>query len=423
MDSCLPNPPRSTGARSWLVGAALLLACGIPAAHAELCALDDVPAATLLVPYFEVDLATCGSTNTLVTVLNTVPDNTLVYVTLWTDWGQPTIGFHMYLTGYDVETIDLGAAFCDGSLPVTGPTVSNHGNLSDPPGAPSSCDSIFPFPDPVIFGTLLDRLRNGHTGQPHFTFDGFCAGQDYDDDIARGYLTIDVVTDCQLVFPTEPGYFDGIAALDNILLGEVVETGPLGTFAQPVVHLEADEGFSFFAPGDHTFYGRLVDGQATDRREPLGTTYGMPLVGDPAATELVVWREHFGGNTATCGESPSGLPLPQQAILAFDHEENPSLIPANLGLVTQAVALDPAFPEFGWAFFDERHNGPQTLYQDDLAQAWVGHRTTLAGSPSRLGRGSAVFEAACSGASVVLPTIFNDGFESGDTSSWSSTQF
>ena len=386
---------------------------------AALCALDEVPAATVLVPYFEVDLNDCGSTNTLVTVINTVPDNTLVSVTLWTDWGQPTIGFHLYLTGYDVETIDLASAFCDGSLPVTGPTVSHHGELSDPPGAPPNCELIFPFPDPVIVGTIIDRLRNGHTGQEHFTFDDSCAGNDYGDNVARGWMTLDVVNDCQLLFPTDLGYFDFVD-FDNRLLGEVTYIEPTRTLGMPAVHLEAASIDSVFLPGDHTFYGRLVGGQAQDRRESLATGYGMPLVtaGDTVG-DLVVWREHFGATTAPCGTQPTGIPLDQNDILVFDHEENPALVSPALGLVTQTLDTAPYFPDFGWALFDEGHDGAQAIYGDDLAQAWVAHREVLGGSTSFTGGRAAGLESACTGAENAIPILFVDGFESGDTSAWS----
>lgn len=400
-----------------MVGLAILL---VPTASwAELCAVDDVPAATLLVPYFEVDLNDCGSSNTLVTVINTVPETTLVAVTLWTDWGQPTIAFHLYLTGFDVETLDLGAAFCDGSLPVTGPTVSNHGELSDPPGAPPDCEIIFPFPDPVIIDSLFDRLRNGHTGGAHFTFDDRCAGSDYGDGVARGWITLDVVTDCQLLLPTEPEYFDFIG-FDNRLLGEVTYIEPTRTLGMPAVHLEAAADGSTFLPGDHTFYGRLVSAQAIDRREPLPTTYGMPIMTMGATMgDLVVWREHFGETTAVCGTNPAGIPLAQNDVLAFDHEENPRVLDPSLGLMTQTLPTFPFFPEFGWAFFDEGHDGGQALYGDDLAQAWVGHREVLGGSLSWTGGPAAALESACSGAETVIPIVFADGFESGDTSAWS----
>ncbi len=57
---------------------------------AVVCSTDQAPAATLLIPYFEVDVsdAVCAgaaATNTIVNVTNAVSASILVHVTLWTD--------------------------------------------------------------------------------------------------------------------------------------------------------------------------------------------------------------------------------------------------------------------------------------------------------------------------------------------------
>ena len=55
-------------------------------------------------------------------------------VTLWTDWAIPTLTFNLYLTGFDVERLDLREVLA-GAVPVTGAEVSPVGALSDP-GSP-----------------------------------------------------------------------------------------------------------------------------------------------------------------------------------------------------------------------------------------------------------------------------------------------
>ncbi|HET9767160.1 MAG TPA: hypothetical protein VFS60_09945, partial [Thermoanaerobaculia bacterium] len=72
-----------------VLGSALLL-CPLPAV-ARHCAIDDVPAATLLVPYFEVDLASPTGKQTLLFITDTAPAATLAHVTIWTDWGIPAL--------------------------------------------------------------------------------------------------------------------------------------------------------------------------------------------------------------------------------------------------------------------------------------------------------------------------------------------
>src|SRR5215218_4135209 len=94
------------------------------------CRLADQPAATMLIPYFEVDLADPAGQTTLFSVNNASAKSTLARVVLWTNWGVPSLAFDVYLTGYDVQTINLRDLFA-GTLPQTGPDTSNSGSLSE----------------------------------------------------------------------------------------------------------------------------------------------------------------------------------------------------------------------------------------------------------------------------------------------------
>src|SRR5215813_8349189 len=93
------------------------------------CRVANQPAATLLIPYFEVDLANSGGQSTLFSVNNASSKPVLSRVVLWTDWGVPTLAFDVYLTGYDVQTFNV-RDLLNGNLPETGPGVSNTGTLS-----------------------------------------------------------------------------------------------------------------------------------------------------------------------------------------------------------------------------------------------------------------------------------------------------
>ena len=81
-------------------------------------AIDVVPAGTLLLPYFEVDLANAGGVTTLFSVNNASAAPQLAHITLWTDQSRPTLDFTIYLTGYDVWTVNLGPLFRTGSIPL-----------------------------------------------------------------------------------------------------------------------------------------------------------------------------------------------------------------------------------------------------------------------------------------------------------------
>ncbi|MCP4248823.1 MAG: hypothetical protein GY778_17400, partial [bacterium] len=119
-----------------------LLAPGGQAA-AELCTIDAVPAATLLLPYFEVDLIgpPIKGVNTLFTVNNASATPTIAHVSVWTDWSQPVLDFDIFLTGYDIQAFSLYDVLVRGNLPVTADQQSDQGQdggrVADPT---STCD-------------------------------------------------------------------------------------------------------------------------------------------------------------------------------------------------------------------------------------------------------------------------------------------
>src|SRR4051794_17458917 len=192
-----------------------VLAGSLPAV-AKTCALDVVPAATLLLPYFEVDLTKPDGRTTLISINNASDRATLAHVVLWTDLGVPTLAFDVYLTGYDVQTINLRDLFT-GSLPATadaprdpGDKVSPRGILSEDVGIPG-CEGLLP-PAPVS-PALADHLVRAHQGLASPLLGGKCAAQFLGDSIERGYVTVDVARRCSPLTPADPGYFgpDGVA--------------------------------------------------------------------------------------------------------------------------------------------------------------------------------------------------------------------
>ena len=94
----------------------------------------------------------------------------MVHVTLWSKLARPTLDFDLYLTGYDVVTVNLRDLFTTGAIPQTGPnfdpgddpiTPNAPGEFSDPDAAPAGCD--FPLPTNLP-NSLLTYIRRLHTG-------------------------------------------------------------------------------------------------------------------------------------------------------------------------------------------------------------------------------------------------------------------
>src|SRR3569623_393246 len=189
-------------------------------AIAEIGTIDDVPAATLLLPYFAVDLnpagTSTGTTNlnngitTLFSINYASATAVLAHVTLWTDESIPTLDFDVYLTGYDVQTNNIRDIF-NGNLPVTASAGQDPKDTISPKGPASqdinfaSCSGRLPFTNPALNATLLDHIRKAHTGQASpVVFSGRCSGFNYGDNVARGYITVDTVNSCHLLFPHRP---------------------------------------------------------------------------------------------------------------------------------------------------------------------------------------------------------------------------
>ena len=409
-------------------------------AVAEMCTIDDVPAATLLLPYFECDLSTYpGPTGsqTLFSINNASAAPALAHVTVWTDLSVPVLDFDVYLTGFDVQTMNM----CDivhGVLPKTaedsidaGDAFSNDGGpspIGDPldgnfPGGTGPCvaPNYNPLPGSFVNGHLIPAL----TGQPSNLAN--CVGVDYGDNIARGYVTVDLVNQCNLAFPSTAGYFTTFAEFDNILWGDYFHVDPANNFAQgeTLVHIEACEpgdgylgfvgngaGWCPFGPGDFTFYSRYVGNLGTDQREGLASTFAVRYITGglfDGGTDYIVWRDSRStdivGGACPAEDNFLWYPLNQELAVCFDEAENSAELcfiesdvspptggdqtcfPIETGrynvrtsTVPGAQALDPPF-DFGWCYLDLDLSAAQP------SQAWV---TAVM---SALGRFSVGFDA------------------------------
>src|SRR6202790_5474462 len=85
-----------------LVLGVLLLAAG--PAMGVVCTIHGVPAAPLLLPYFEVDLSNPNGLTPLFSINNASATAVLAHVVIRSDLSVEVLDFNVYLTGYDVQT-------------------------------------------------------------------------------------------------------------------------------------------------------------------------------------------------------------------------------------------------------------------------------------------------------------------------------
>lgn len=411
---------------------ALAIALTAGAAYANFCARDYVPAATLLVPYAVVDLNSSGTApdpsgyTTLLSVTNVSATAQIIHVTVWSPQSVHVVDFDEVLSGYDVWTInfrdmltghfdyfDTGDSFWKGTqgpdVTPFGPTTNagyNQGLIG-----PYDTDDIdtsncaFPYgyhPEygAGILGALAyDTYALPVQFAPCATNPVFVSPswlQTLSENPAFFYVTIDVVRDCNQLFPDSGTYFSqGYPTDDNVLIGEVVYLNTAMNYseAMPAVHIEAAP----FANSGSSFYCLAVGGDACtyDDREPLATAFAFRYYNSGGvSSQLLAWKNisevgydrslgdyayacepyiYFAWNedeeSKSRGTGPSGFANPEPNVIPFE---------------TQAVPLTAAnftglMDGNGWVLFVFDPSIPYN-FQDDFAyEAWMGVRYQFAG--------------------------------------------
>jgi hypothetical protein len=345
--------------KTLLVVAALLIATTASAGtrdNDDTCDIKVGPAATLLLPYFEIDLDNAAGQTTLFTITNVSRYSQIAHVTLWTDFAVPVLDFNIFLTGYDIQAINLKDILTTGivaSSTGTGPTAAKSPlgmagsapSLTAPvnggPGytnpnfrAAINCESL----PGTIASSVIALVRSELT----FGTAPGCGSVGRVHQHAIGYATIDLVGACTTRLPSDPLYYTTDLLFDNVLIGDYQQLGPrpagtgAGSFdagANPMVHLRAvpeggAAGSNVPTALPYTFYDRYTPAtnRVADRRQPLPSTFAARFIqGGPAgfATNFTIWREGFGTGTGACGTLAQNGALPSQEVVRFDEHENP----------------------------------------------------------------------------------------------------
>jgi hypothetical protein len=408
-------------------------------ALAVICTIDEVPAATLLLPYFDVDLGNPNGETTLFSINNASATAVLAHIVVWSDLSVPVLDFNIYLTGYDVQTINLGDILRNGVLPRTASAGQDPGDTISPKGQFSqdinfaSCQGLLPPPN--LPSNFVSHLQLSLTGQASPVLGNRCAGRNLGDNIARGYITVDTVNNCTLRFPGDPGYFGaggtGDATNQNVLWGDYFYVNPGANFADgnPLVHIEASAtNPQTSTSGQYTFYGRYDNFTAADNREPLSTSFAVRFLNGgvfSGGTDLIVWRDSKVNQTAfTCPAQqgrPSWYPLGQEGIVIFDEQEQPQVPqtfpvspqPPQSGIIpfpaeaqsTHVGGADFPVPfDFGWLYLDLNTTvaaaGSVPPEDPAAAQAWVTARMTAQGRFS-VGFDAVQLDSACTASHFV----------------------
>jgi hypothetical protein len=306
--------------------------------NAASCDIGTYSAATLLLPYFEVDYKAPATSaiDTVFTVVNTSRLPQIARMTIWTDLGFPAAWCPIFLTGYGTMSVSMYNILARGNFPYSSsrfaPGEMSAGSNANPNFAEETwCE----LAGGTVSAALVQRLQKMLTTGERDTACRVGLRHEH----AIGYVTIDVVNSCDTVSPTESEYWTTVLLYDNVLTGDYQRINPntvTGNYAggNPLVHLRAvPEGGRAGTSGTKvlpfTFYDRYTPAAARqlDRRQPLPTAFAARWInGGPTGflTNYIVWREGLVGATREeCSYAKNtSVPLRSTSVVRFDEHEN-----------------------------------------------------------------------------------------------------
>lgn len=352
------------------------------------CEIGTYAAATLLLPYFDVDVKAQSTTavDTIFTIINTSKSPQVVHVTIWTDLGFPAVAFNEFLTGYDAQTISLFEVLARGSFPITSSEVTR-GTISAENGANPNfrpeilCGRVGGRIPELMLQKVQAMLTTGER-------DGTDCRVGTQHKTAIGYVTVDVVNGCTALMPTDPGYYRDFLLYDNVLTGDYERINPnsaTGNYAggNPLVHIRAvpeggPAGREAIVPMPYTFYDRYTPAGArkSDRRQPLPSSFSARYIqGGPTGfmTRFAVWREGIVGATREACDyvQNANLPITPTNIVRFDEHENPTI----LAVCGDRPCASPSMPPVGEISFASPSSSvlpPQSGSGDVAGWVWLG---------------------------------------------------
>lgn len=359
------------------------------------CDIGVTPAATLLLPYFEVDIASAAGTGetTIFTITNTSQLPQVAHITLWTDYSFPVIDFNVFLTGYDVQSINLYDVIRRGQIAPTEGTgfdVSPVGELSgdvvnqivfDNPVVNEITCVDLPVQLPQVYITRMQSAFT--TGKvPAAGSGGACNTAGAVHTNAIGYATIDVAGACTTSLPTDAIYFNSEIRFDNVLIGDYQQINGNEDFAQgnPLVHIRAIPeggtpatriGPAFVTNFDRTFYNRYATAKQ-DARQPLPALFAARWISGGATgfeTFYKIWREGNTTSTTACSAYPTaGGALGITEFVRFDEEENPETLAPDI-VVSPPITNAPVLPETSLTNVDNESIYPPNT--QDAVAGWM----------------------------------------------------
>jgi hypothetical protein len=348
----------------------------------SLCDIGNNVAASVLVPYFEVDSADMAGMDTLIGLVNIDDDPIVAHVVVWNVDSWSVFDFNIYLTGYDVVTFSMRQILIYGNLPNNGCATSSSRFTTryiDCNGDGEYFDDAWTLNDGMfsVTGYNMDiacyntmsaaTLADWQCKLSIGSYDGWNANY-------VGYITIDNAITCTGGTPDSGGpYFqtnyidtdaNGVAdhsqlENSNVMFGDIFyyDNANMQSDGVPLVHIEAfgesnalaghTWGMTpadFYAAGISSFYYKFEPvGFPYDAREPLPLWWAFRYIGNTAfdgGTSLDVWRSNhwsfdhwyvsggpcvWGGlgsiYTTLYNPYDATLGLPRPALIIFDEEE------------------------------------------------------------------------------------------------------
>jgi hypothetical protein len=322
------------------------------------CDISTAPAASLLLPYFEVGLGSDRATQqtTLFTITNVSRFPQIAHVVVWTDWSFAVLDFDIFLTGYDVQSINLYDILTSGVVALGTPsgTTSTPTSVQSPRGilstltnpnfAAGAVANCAVLPGNLPPGLVADVRTALTTGSYPSGCGATRVGGTHAN--AVGYITIDVMANCTVSFPGDPSWYTNLL-YDNVLIGDYQQVNPnaaTGNYAggNPMVHLRAvPEGGPALSVAatpipptnlPYTFYDRYTRlvpvARNADRRQPLPALFAARYIQGGAGgfnTNYKIWREGVDINSpTTCSTKVQNSLLAIADIVRFDEHENPN---------------------------------------------------------------------------------------------------